>query len=108
MSTDGKIIIMDDDIDYANFILDVTNSLGFNSSITTNPNDFMDLFNPEVSLVFLDLNIPNINGLDLLRFIEQKQGKCDIVLMSGVEDRILEAAEAFAVSIKLSVVGRFQ
>lgn len=108
MTDKSKVIIMDDDIDYANFIFDVASSLGLNCIITTNPNDFMNLFNSEISLVFLDLNIPKINGLDLLRFIESKKGKCDIILMSGVEDRILEAAEAFAQSIKLSIVGRFQ
>lgn len=108
MSDKSKVIIMDDDNDYANFIFDVATSLGLNCIITTNPNDFMTIFDIEVSLVFLDLNIPHINGLDLLRFIESKKGKCDIILMSGVEDRILEAAEAFAQSIKLSIVGRFQ
>lgn len=108
MNDERKIIIMDDDVDYASFVLDVATSLGLNCIITSNPNDFMKIFDSEVSLVFLDLNIPNINGLDLLRFIETKKGTCDIILMSGVENRILEAAEAFAKSLNLSIVGRFQ
>src|SRR5215218_3245187 len=99
MAGEYKAIIMDDDIDYANFIFDVTKSLGLNCTITTHPSIFMDIFDSQVSLVFLDLNIPDINGLDLLRFIESKQGTCDIILMSGVEERILESADAFAQSI---------
>ncbi|CDZ77209.1 Bacteriophytochrome cph2 [Legionella massiliensis] len=103
-----KIIIMDDDMDYANFIADVFKTLDLDCTVITNPDEFMKRFDLNVFLVFLDLNIPGINGIDLLRFIERKHGECDIVLMSGVEDRILEAAEAFAQSINLSIVGRFQ
>src|SRR5690242_11228428 len=108
MVEENKIIIMDDDLDYANFIFDVAKILNLNCTITTNPKDFMDIFDSSVSWVFLDLNIPGIDGIDLLRFIEKKQGKCNIILMSGVEDRIMESAEAFARSINLSVMGRFQ
>lgn len=108
MNKEDKVIIMDDEIDYANFIYDVASSLGFNCIVTTNPEEFMKVFNSDISLVFLDLNIPNINGLDLLKFIEKNHGQCNIILMSGVEDRILETAEAFAQSINLSIIGRFQ
>ncbi len=108
MGQENKIIIMDDEVQYANFILDVAKTLNLDCTVTTTADDFMNLFNPNITLIFLDLNIPGTNGIDLLKFIESKQGKCDIILMSGVEDRIMESAEAFAKSINLSVVGRFQ
>ncbi len=108
MLEENKIIIMDDDIEYANLIFDIAKSFKLNCIITTNAKDFMDLFNQKVSLVFLDLNIPHLNGIDLLKFISKKNSKCDIVLMSGAEDRVIESAENFAKSINLNVAGRFQ
>lgn len=108
MEKNIHIIVMDDDRDYANFICDVTQGLGMISSVSTNLDEFMQIFNPDFSLVFLDLNIPGTDGIELLKLIETNHPQCNVILMSGVEDRILESAEAFAKSIGLSVIGRFQ
>jgi len=56
----------------------------------------------------MDLNIPNIDGIELLRFVEDKKFKTDVILMSGVDKRVLESAKEFAISKGLSVVGSIQ
>jgi EAL domain-containing protein (putative c-di-GMP-specific phosphodiesterase class I)/ActR/RegA family two-component response regulator len=99
---------MDDDEDYANYIADVIHTLNLDCMITTKSEDFLHTFDSSVSLVLLDLKLPDIDAVELLEFIKKTQNQCDIILMSGVEDRIIETAEAFARSIGLSVVGRFQ
>lgn len=76
--------------------------------ITTNSDDFMNAFNPEVTLILLDLTIPDMDGIELLRFLGKQQCKSDIVLMSGVDKRVLEVAQNFGTSIGLSVVDRLQ
>lgn len=108
MGKESKIIIMDDDPDYASFISDVAKTVDLDCMIITNPNHFMNLFDSTVILVFLDLNIPGIDGIDLLKFIKSKGSRCGIILMSGVEDRVLESAVAFAQSMDLTIVGKFQ
>lgn len=104
----NKILIIDDDIDFANFVYDVANGLHLNCMMTTNPIDFMNAYDSSVTLILMDLNIPNIDGIELLRFIESKNFQTNIILMSGVDKRVLESAQEFAISKGLLVIDFLQ
>lgn len=108
MEYNNLILIVDDDIDFANFIYDVANTLNFSCKVTTNSHDFMNSYDSSVKLIFMDLNIPDMDGIELLRFIETKKYDTDIILMSGVDKRIIDSAKEFAISKGLSVVNSFQ
>jgi EAL domain-containing protein (putative c-di-GMP-specific phosphodiesterase class I) len=108
MEQDIHILVMDDEVDYANFICDVAEGMKIKCSISTTAEEFIKTLNPSFTLVFLDLNIPGTDGIELLNIIGKNDPQSNIILMSGVEDRILESAEAFAKSIGLRVLGRFQ
>jgi EAL domain-containing protein (putative c-di-GMP-specific phosphodiesterase class I) len=108
MEDNNFILIIDDDVDFANFLYDVAKTLNLNCKVTTNSNDFMNAYHSSVTLIFMDLNIPNIDGIELLRFVETKKFETDIILMSGVDKRILDSAKEFAISKGLSVVSSFQ
>ena len=56
----------------------------------------------------MDLNIPDIDGIGLLQYMKDQQAQSEVILMSGVEDRILESAQSFANSIGITIAGRFQ
>lgn len=103
-----RILIIDDDPDMANIICDVGQSMHFNCTVTTNANDFMNAYNSEITLIFLDLVMPGMDGVELLRFLGKKQCKCGIIIVSGTDKRVLEAAEDFANSIGLLIVRRIQ
>lgn len=108
MENENNILIIDDDVDFANFIYDVSVSMNLKCKVTNNSEDFIKSYDQSVTLIFMDLNIPNIDGIELLRHIEGLGTKSDIILMSGVDKRVLESARDFAVSKGLSVVGHFQ
>ena len=108
MEKEIQVLVMDDEADYANFICDVAEGMNLNCSVATNADEFIKALNLNLSFIFLDLNIPGTDGIELLKLIKTNHPPCNIILMSGVEDRILESAEAFAKSIGLTVAGRFQ
>lgn len=108
MEKQPQVLIIDDDIDFANYIFDVAQTLKIHCKATNNANDFMNALTPEITLVFLDLNIPKIDGIELLRYIKINQFKCNIILMSGVDIRVLDTAKELAQSLGLTVVGQFQ
>ena len=80
-------LVVDDQPDVANTIAALLGSLGFDSSVITDPYIAMDTvegLKPEV--VFLDLNMPGLTGLDLARMLRKKYGwqKLKIVAVTAL------------------------
>lgn len=105
---DPQILVIDDDPDIGEYITIAAQNLGFNCIATTTAVDFMAALNPNITLIVMDLIMPETDGIELLRMLEQKQCKSRIVLMSGVDKRVLETAENLTQSMGLSVVGVLQ
>lgn len=102
------ILVIDDDADVGEFIFTVAQSMNFRCTATTNAVEFMAALNPEVTLVMVDLIMPDMDGVELLRWLGQQQCKAGIVLMSGLDKRVLETAEVLGGSLGLAIVGRLQ
>ncbi|MGB9406829.1 MAG: EAL domain-containing response regulator, partial [Terracidiphilus sp.] len=56
----------------------------------------------------LDLMMPEMDGIELLRLLHERKCKAGIVLMSGVGKRVLETAGQLAQVLGLSIVGHLQ
>ena len=102
------IVVIDDDADVGEFIFAAAQSMNFRCTITTNAVEFMAAVNPEVTLMMVDLMMPAMDGVELLRWLGEQQCKAGILLMSGLDKRVLETAEILARSLGLAVVGRLQ
>jgi EAL domain-containing protein (putative c-di-GMP-specific phosphodiesterase class I)/CheY-like chemotaxis protein len=102
------ILVIDDDADVGEFIFTVAQSMNFRCTATTSAVEFMAALHPEVTLVMVDLMMPEMDGVELLRWLGQQQCKAGILLMSGFDKRVLETAEVLAKSLGLAVVGRLQ
>jgi EAL domain-containing protein (putative c-di-GMP-specific phosphodiesterase class I) len=58
----------------------------------------------EPSLVFLDLNMRNIDGVELLRFIAEERSETSVIVTSGVDERLLGAAHSLGLSLGLDML----
>jgi EAL domain-containing protein (putative c-di-GMP-specific phosphodiesterase class I) len=67
--------------------------------------DLINSADPSVGLVMLDLNMPDMDGIELLRLLDEQGYRGDILLFSGEETQTLELAETLARARKLSIVG---
>jgi EAL domain-containing protein (putative c-di-GMP-specific phosphodiesterase class I)/CheY-like chemotaxis protein len=103
-----NILAIDDDSDVCELISATAEANGLRCIATTAPTVFFDALTPETSLIVLDLMMPEIDGVELLRLLGQRQCKADIVLISGVGKRIIETAEELAFAHGLSTVGHLQ
>lgn len=69
---------------------------GHNNIIAINAKEAMEKFKlNKVDIVFLDINLPDGNGLDLLQEMKKQKPDCFIVMMtgSGAKDDINKAKE---------------
>jgi EAL domain-containing protein (putative c-di-GMP-specific phosphodiesterase class I)/CheY-like chemotaxis protein len=103
-----SILAIDDDADIGELILATAQDMCLSCAVANNAADFLENLGPGTTLILLDLVMPEMDGVELLRLLAQRQCKAGIVLMSGVGKRIIETAEELARALGLSVVGHLQ
>jgi EAL domain-containing protein (putative c-di-GMP-specific phosphodiesterase class I)/ActR/RegA family two-component response regulator len=108
MTVAQRIVVIDDDLDIAEIIAASAAVLGLQCVATTDPEEFLSLVNSRTTLVMIDLMMPQMDGIELVRQLSLQGYRAGIVLMSGVGRRIIEAAEAMAGSLGLHIVGHLE
>jgi EAL domain-containing protein (putative c-di-GMP-specific phosphodiesterase class I) len=103
-----KILIIDDEVDVGELIVAVADALDMPCMATHTAKEFLEALTPETSLIFLDLVMPQLDGIELLRLLSEQSHKPKIVLMSGIGKRIIETAHRLAESLGLTIVGELQ
>ena len=107
--TDNTMLIIDDEP----FVLSTTayqvRQLGFQNVLTAESVDraleALATAQPPVTLVMSDLNMPGVDGVDLLRRFDELGYQGDIILFSGEDVQTLNMAKNLAEARNLSVLG---
>jgi EAL domain-containing protein (putative c-di-GMP-specific phosphodiesterase class I)/ActR/RegA family two-component response regulator len=108
MTANQKVLVIDDERDIGEYISAVAESLGIPCTATTDADVFLAALTPDTNLIFLDLMMPGIDGIELLRVLSQRGSKVRIVLISGSGKRIIETAVQLVRSLGLTVIGFLQ
>jgi len=108
MTASPKILVVDDESDVGEFVCAAAHGMGFDCTATTDAKSFLEELTPDTTLILLDLLMPEIDGVELLRLLGEQKCKAGIVLMSGVGKRVRETAGQLAQILGLSIVGHLQ
>jgi len=108
MTSIRRILVIDDDDDICELISATAESMGLHCIATTEAAVFLDALTPDTALIMLDLVMPEMDGIELLRILGQQQCKVGIILVSGIGKRIMETARELALAHGLSVVGHLE
>lgn len=106
--TAGNILVIDDDAGIGEFITAAAELLGMQCTAATDAAELPRLLTPDVSLILLDLMMPAMDGIEVLRMLGKLECKANIVLISGISVRVLETAEKLAQALNLKIAGRLQ
>ncbi|WP_269585029.1 EAL domain-containing response regulator [Roseibium sp. Sym1] len=99
-----KVLIYDDEAEFADYVREAIEDLGHSVTVATNAGEFADRFSVETDLIFLDLFMPDVNGIECIRFLAETGTNALLVLMSGQDPAILNAAREGARANKLAVL----
>lgn len=100
-----RLLIVDDDARVCRLVKRVSEGIGFNTFATDKPTDFpiaYQGFRPDV--IVLDLQMGQSDGVELLRYLADQRAEEAIVLMSGVDQRIIDTAARLGKSLGLNIV----
>jgi len=78
MSSGNRIVLIDDDRVVGEIVSALASAMGLQCDITRTPEDFFDRIGPDTDLILLDLVMPEMDGIEILRLLGERQCKARI------------------------------
>jgi DNA-binding response OmpR family regulator len=101
-----RLLLIDDEPALAAFVAKAADMCGFEPVIAEQDQQFRDLFQASrPQMVALDLGMPGMDGVELLRFLGTEDYKEPVLIISGFDRRVLESAYRFGEALGLQMVG---
>ena len=104
----NKLLVLDDDSDMCAFVAHAAVSAGFEPASSTNFEQFKASLAPDTSVVVLDLMMPEVDGIQVLRYLSEQSYASGIILISGYDRKVLKVAAQLAASLGLDVRASIQ
>jgi EAL domain-containing protein (putative c-di-GMP-specific phosphodiesterase class I) len=102
----GRLIVIDDEPAVGTYIGRVARRAGFDVIVTADPGDFKQRVRSwKPALIILDLGMPETDGIELLRFLADERVNARILIISGFDEKILDAAERLGSARGLNMAG---
>ncbi|SMP87272.1 two-component system, OmpR family, copper resistance phosphate regulon response regulator CusR [Epsilonproteobacteria bacterium SCGC AD-311-C15] len=92
-----KILLLEDDVLLAQTIEELLTSEGYDVTLAVNGNEAIDVtYEEKFNLYIFDINVPDINGLELLKSLREAEDKTPTIFISALVD-LTSIAKAFQV-----------
>ncbi len=87
MSEKSKILVVDDEDALRTALNDELTSKGYNVSTASDGEEAISGLQKETfDLVVLDINMPRMNGFEVLKFVKEKYPETKVVMLTGITD----------------------
>lgn len=98
------LLLVDDDPLCARFIGHAARECGYSAVVTMSPEGFKAQYRDcDPGVIVLDLAMPGADGIELLRFLAGEKCRSLIVIISGFDERVVEAAMRLGTALGLNM-----
>lgn len=101
----ARIYIVDDEIQVAELFSAAIDSVGIDNQYFTSAREFLEVDLLDSDVVLLDLNMPDIDGIEVIRMLGKNSTQAQLVLISGHDQGVLHSAQQLAQAHALRVAG---
>ncbi len=99
------LLVVDDEPDICDFVQDVAEGIGFKVVTTSDTSEFPLVYSSKFDGIVMDLSMPGMDGIELIRFLADNRCGSALILMSGFDGGVLATAERLGRERGLHVLG---
>jgi DNA-binding response OmpR family regulator len=101
-----RLLLIDDEPALAEFLANAARATGFEPVTTAEDEEFRREFRANrPDMVALDLGMPGMDGVELLRFLADEDYAAPVLIVSGFDRRVLESAFRLGEALGLVMAG---
>ena len=101
-----QLLLIDDEPALADFVAKTAELCGYAPIIAEQDEQFRQKFlESRPQMVALDLGMPGMDGVELLRFLADQEFVQPVLIISGFDRRVLESAYRLGEALGLNMVG---
>ncbi|MEO8547211.1 MAG: response regulator [Sphingomicrobium sp.] len=101
-----RLLLVDDEPALADFVANAARECGFEPVLTSDDEQFRRSFVEDCpDTVVLDLGMPGMDGVELLRFLAAESYRSPVLIISGFDRRVLESAFRLGEALGLAMAG---
>jgi two-component system, OmpR family, response regulator len=101
-----RLLLIDDEPSLAQFLASAAAESGFDPVVTGRDDEFREAFLEQTpDMVALDLGMPGMDGVELIRFLADQDFGAPVLIVSGFDRRVLESAFRLGEALGLTMVG---
>jgi DNA-binding response OmpR family regulator len=101
-----RLLVVDDEPVLAGFVATAARESGYDPVLTSDDEGFRGQFLADPpDFVVLDLGMPGMDGIELLRFLAEQGFQSPVLIVSGFDRRVLESSFRLGQALGLTMVG---
>ena len=101
-----RLLLVDDEPVLADFVATGARESGYDPILTSDDEQFRaEFLAARPDMVVLDLGMPGMDGIELLRFLAEQRFQAPVLIISGFDRRVLESAFRLGEAHGLTMVG---
>ncbi|TXH35528.1 MAG: EAL domain-containing protein [Rhodospirillaceae bacterium] len=107
--SNNKILVLDDEPAVGQLISRIAVHCGFTAIPVITADEFDNIRGDwQPSIIVLDLQMPDVDGIEILRKLAEAQSQAQIIIMSGFDEKVIQSARHLGIERGLKMIATIQ